>query len=94
MQYNGFSKKKIRNILWKKTNIKESSEHGNSNEKETRIPTKKQKHLSEERVRQHKEWNFRKIFDLMKFVLGLQESISTGLSNLKVNSHEPGRICQ
>lgn len=88
------ARKKNRNLLWKKTNIKESSEHGNSNEKETRIPTKKQNHLSEKRVRQHREWNFRKIFGLMKFVLGLQESISIGLSNPKVNSHEPGRICQ
>lgn len=88
------ARKKIRNLLWKKTNIKENSEHGNSNEKEAKIPTKKQKHLSEKRVRQHKGWNFRKIFDLMKFDLGLQESFSIGLSNPKINSHEPGRICQ
>lgn len=46
------------------------------------------------RVRQHKGWNFRKIFDLMKFVLSLQESISIGLSKPEVNSHVPGRICQ
>lgn len=33
------ARRKIQEPLWKKT--KESSEHGSSNEKETRIPTKK-----------------------------------------------------